>query len=55
MSGIDHFLGMGGYAEYVWTAYGLALVVLVGNALSARAREARVRRQLAARLKRKRT
>lgn len=25
------FLGMGGYAAYVWSAYGISLVVLVLN------------------------
>lgn len=28
MSSISEFLHMGGYAFYVWTSYGLALVVL---------------------------
>jgi len=31
---------MGGYAGYVWTAYGLTAVVLVWNWVSARRREA---------------
>lgn len=25
------FLAMGGYAAYVWSAYGLTLAVLIGN------------------------
>ncbi len=28
------FLHMGGYAFYVWTSYGLALIVLLANVLS---------------------
>lgn len=28
---VNEFLNMGGYASYVWTAYGLALVVLAVN------------------------
>jgi heme exporter protein D len=28
--GFDAWLAMGGYAAYVWPAYGLALVALVG-------------------------
>lgn len=28
---MKEFLAMGGYAFYVWTSYGLALVVLVAN------------------------
>jgi heme exporter protein CcmD len=34
------FLSMGGYAGYVWTAYGLTTLVLVLNWWSARRREA---------------
>jgi heme exporter protein D len=33
MSGIEAFLAMGGYASYVWSAYGVALVVLGGLVL----------------------
>ena len=31
MINLEHFLEMGGYAAYVWSAYGLAAVVLLGN------------------------
>ncbi len=31
MSGLEAFLHMGGYASYVWSAYGLAAVMLVLN------------------------
>ena len=27
------FLAMGGYAFYVWSAYALVLIVLIGNAV----------------------
>jgi heme exporter protein D len=30
---LNEFLHMGGYAFYVWTSYGVALVVLLGNVL----------------------
>jgi heme exporter protein D len=30
MNAIGAFLAMGGYAEFVWPAYGLALAVLAG-------------------------
>lgn len=33
MSGIDAFFAMGGYAWFVWPAYGLALAVLGGITL----------------------
>ena len=32
------FLAMGGYAAYVWTAYGITLLVLVLNVAAARRR-----------------
>lgn len=28
---MQEFFGMGGYAFYVWTAYGITLIVLVAN------------------------
>jgi heme exporter protein D len=40
------FLAMGGYAAYVWPAYGLAAIVLaglwIGSVRSLRAREAEI-------------
>jgi heme exporter protein CcmD len=36
---LQNFLNMGGYAGYVWTAYGLTSLVLVLNWWSARRRE----------------
>jgi heme exporter protein D len=29
MSGLDAFLAMGGYAQFVWPAYGAAALVLI--------------------------
>jgi len=37
---VSEFLDMGGYARYVWTAYGITLVVIVLNAWLARRRHA---------------
>jgi heme exporter protein CcmD len=37
---LQDFLRMGGYAGYVWTAYGLTAVVLLMNWLGARRCEA---------------
>jgi heme exporter protein D len=42
------FLAMGGYAGYVWPAYGITALVLVGLALTSVVAERRARRQLAA-------
>jgi len=36
---LQEFLRMGGYAVYVWTAYGLTALVLLLNWVSARRRE----------------
>jgi heme exporter protein D len=30
MSGVTAFLAMGGYAQFVWPAYGAAALVLIG-------------------------
>jgi heme exporter protein D len=38
---LREFLDMGGYAVYVWTAYGLTAVVLLLNWVSARRCESR--------------
>lgn len=40
------FFNMGGYAFYVWTAFGLALVVLTGNVMWATSRKHRILSQL---------
>ena len=34
MTSIDEFLHMGGYASYVWSAYGITAVVLIANVLT---------------------
>jgi heme exporter protein D len=41
------FFAMGGYAPYIWSAYALALVVLVGMVVLTIARHRRTRRTLA--------
>ena len=43
------FFHMGGYAFYVWTAYALVLVVLVGNVVAARLGQKRLLERLARR------
>jgi len=45
---MSEFLSMGGYAAFVWPAYGLTLIVLVGNVLLPRRRHRRILRQLRA-------
>ena len=42
------FFAMGGYAAYVWSAYGIAAVVLVGLVIATLARRHNSRRSLAA-------
>jgi heme exporter protein D len=44
---VQEFFAMGGYAFYVWTAYGITLAVLVANILiPVRQRKQWLRRQL---------
>ncbi len=46
---MTEFLEMGGYARYVWSAFGLTLVVLVANIVVARQQFRSVRTRLAQR------
>lgn len=46
MTGLEAFLEMGGYARYVWPAYGVTLVVLFINLLLPLLRERALRRRL---------
>jgi heme exporter protein D len=46
MSDVSTFFHMGGYALYVWPAYGLTLLVLAANVLMPLWRERDVRRRL---------
>jgi len=43
---MSEFFSMGGYAAFVWPAYGLTLVVLIANVLLPRRRHRRILRQL---------
>lgn len=40
------FLHMGGYAPYVWSSYGLALLVLGGNLIFARRKRSKLLREI---------
>lgn len=46
MSLLAQWLSMGGYAPYIWTAYGLAALVLVLNLLDLKCQRGRVRKKL---------
>ncbi len=46
------FLNMGGYAFYVWSAYGISLVVLIINAVIPSLREKKIIHLLSKRKKR---
>lgn len=52
MGSISTFLAMGGYARFVWPAYGLTLLVLTANVLLALWRERTLRRRLRRRIER---
>ena len=45
---MSEFFAMGGYALFVWSAYGLSAIVLGLNVVAALERERRLQRQLAA-------
>jgi heme exporter protein D len=44
---LEQFFSMGGYAFYVWAAYGIALAVLLLNLALPMRRRAEVRRDIA--------
>ncbi len=48
MKALSDFWAMGGYGVYVWSAYGVSAIVLLFNVWSARGRERRILRALAA-------
>ena len=47
MNAVAEFFHMGGYGFYVWSSYGLALVVLVMNVLVPLQRQRDLKRRLA--------
>ncbi len=49
IASLSRFLAMGGYAAYVWPAYGITAMVLTGNWWLARRRHASLLKQLAKR------
>jgi heme exporter protein D len=49
---MQEFLAMGGYAFYVWTSYGLTLIVLLANIIIPVAQRKRFLRSLAHKQKR---
>jgi len=54
MSGLAAFLDMGGYARYLWPAYGLSMLVLVLNVAIPLLRERALHRRLRRRHERER-
>ena len=44
---LAEFFHMGGYAQFVWPVYGIALVVLVANVVAPYRRERRILRDIA--------
>ena len=43
---MSEFFHMGGYAAYVWSAYGLSVVVLALNVIAARKRNLNVKKEI---------
>ena len=52
---MSDFLHMGGYAFYVWSAYGITLMVLIGNIIVPRQAERAALAELELRLQRAKT
>lgn len=52
MNSLADFFAMGGYAFYVWTAYGVCFIVLLANLLLPIIRRKQFLRQLALKQKR---
>jgi heme exporter protein D len=48
MVALDHFLAMGGYARFVWPAFGLAFLVLGGLLVASLVTYKKRQRELAA-------
>jgi heme exporter protein D len=48
MDEIEHFLAMGGYARFVWPAFGLAVLVMGGLAIETLVTYRKRQRELAA-------
>jgi heme exporter protein D len=48
MAALDHFLAMGGYARFVWPAFGLAFLVLGGLLVESLVTYKKRQRELAA-------
>ena len=54
MSGFSEFLNMGGYGFYVWSSWGLFLVVMFGNLIYAQTLYRRTLRETGSFLKKSR-
>ena len=48
MAALDHFLAMGGYARFVWPAFGLAVLVMGGLTIESLVTYRKRQRELAA-------
>ena len=48
----SEFFHMGGYAFYVWTAWGLSLAVLIWQVLQPKVSNARIKREIKRQIKR---
>ncbi len=52
MSALQTFFAMGGYAAYVWPAYALFFIVLLGDTMAPGVRRRRLLRELRSRIAR---
>jgi heme exporter protein D len=47
---LQHFFAMGGYADYLWPAYGVFFIVLLADSIAPTLRRRRLLRELRSRL-----
>ena len=49
---MNEFFAMGGYGAYVWSAYGISALLIIGNIVLAVRQQGRVRQEIQRRLRR---
>ncbi|HVC29074.1 MAG TPA: heme exporter protein CcmD [Gammaproteobacteria bacterium] len=53
MKSWHEFITMGGYAAYVWSSYGIALVIMLANAILPGRQQRRILKELRSRMHRR--
>lgn len=48
LTNLQHFFAMGGYATYVWSAYGVAAIIFIANLIIPLKKQRELRKKLSA-------